>query len=41
MDLEIIKSKEYDISSTSSEFYKELMKYLIANGEVLICEVVL
>lgn len=31
-DLEIIKSKEYDISSTSSEFYKELMKYLKANG---------
>ncbi|WP_191014998.1 hypothetical protein [Treponema zioleckii] len=31
-DLEIIKSKEYDVSSTNSEFYKELMKYLTANG---------
>ena len=31
-DLEIIKSKEYDISSTSSEFYKELMKYLTSKG---------
>ena len=31
-DLEIIKSKEYDVSSTNSEFYKDLMKYLVSNG---------
>ncbi len=31
-DLKIIKSKEYDILSTSSEFYNELMKYLTSKG---------
>ena len=32
-DIEILKSKEYELSSTGSEFYKDLMKYLTANGK--------
>lgn len=31
-DLQVIKSKEYEILSSSSALYKELMKYLIEQG---------
>jgi len=31
-DLQVIKSKEYEILSSSSALYKDLMKYLIEQG---------